>query len=130
MNYEELDEAEKERRKKAMIEYRSKKRFSAIFMTVASICEIIMTLVIIIAIFVVIAFISTRLPNVSEKAAAWINTIGIFFSFFGGLFIGFVLYKKLVCVVINKFNLEDKLIDDVLNHYTKQMEKLEEKKRR
>ena len=41
---------------------------------------------------------------------------------------GFLIYKAVVSLVIRKFNLQDKLLDDVLQHYVKQSKEDEEKK--
>ena len=40
----------------------------------------------------------------------------------GGLVIGFIIYKKAMGWAINKFNLKDKLLDDVTSHYIKKDE--------
>ena len=45
-----------------------------------------------------------------------ISTIVIFI---GSLVLGFLLYKKLIRWVIVKFNLKEKLMDDVIIHYIK-----------
>ena len=51
--------------------------------------------------------------------------------FFGGLVLGFLIYRRLMQFVIEKFNLRDKLTDEVLKHYDKQTrEQMEEEMKR
>lgn len=127
-NYE---AAEKERQKKEVIAYRNKKKFSALFMTVACIAEIIITFVIMIALLIIVGLFVGRVLNLSENATSIVMTILLVAVFIGGLILGFFVYKKLVCLVIKKFKLEDKLMDDVLIHYTKETkEDLEQKLKR
>ena len=129
MKEEELtpyEEAEKEREKQAKIEYRKKKQFSAIFMTVACIVEIIETLIVMLLLLVGVAFLFTKVIHVEGKIYDTIMTICMVVVFFGGLFLGFFIYKKLVTLVIKKFKLEDKLLDDVIIHYKKESKEQEE----
>ena len=123
MKEEELtpyEKEEKEREKQAKIEYRKKKQFSAIFMTVACIVEIIETLIVMLLLLVGVAFLFTKVIHVEGKIYDTIMTICMVVVFFGGLFLGFFIYKKLVTLVIKKFKLEDKLLDDVIIHYKKE----------
>ena len=125
------EQAEKEREKKAKIEYRKKKQFSAIFMTVACIVEIIETLIIMLLLLVGVAFLFTKVIHIEGKVYDTIMTIFMILVFFGGLVLGFFIYKKLVTFVIKKFKLEDKLMEDVLVHYTKEpKEKREQRLKR
>lgn len=119
MNTENLSEDEKEKRKQQQIEYRNKKRFSSVFLFIATIFEIIETFLIILVLIVgAIAFV-TRFVDVSS--ALFSNILGIIIIVFslGGLVIGFIIYKKAMGWAINKFNLKDKLLDDVTSHYIK-----------
>jgi hypothetical protein len=40
-------------------------------------------------------------------------------SFIGGLVLGFMIYKTCANFVIEKFNLSEKLSNEVLSHYSK-----------
>lgn len=122
------EQAEKEREKKAKIEYRKKKQFSAIFMTVACIVEIIETLIIMLLLLVGVAFLFTKVIHIEGKVYDTIMTIFMILVFFGGLALGFFIYKKLVTFVIKKFKLEDKLMEDVLVHYTKESKEKREQR--
>ena len=53
-----------------------------------------------------------------------LDILGIIIIVFslGGLVIGFIIYKKAMGWAINKFNLKDKLLDDVTSHYIKKDE--------
>lgn len=123
--FDELDEAEQERRKKEEIAYRNKKRNSRMLVLFGSVFEVIETLFIIIVLFIGSAALFSRIlsPEIFAKIYSFL-TIAIFF---GGLVLGFLIYRKLMQIVIEKFNLRDKLTDEVLSHYDKiTREKLEE----
>ena len=89
-------------------------------MTVACIVEIIETLIVMLLLLVGVAFLFTKVIHVEGKIYDTIMTICMVVVFFGGLFLGFFIYKKLVTLVIKKFKLEDKLLDDVIIHYKKE----------
>ena len=114
------EKEEKERQKQAKIEYTKKKKFSAIFMTLACVFEIIETLIVMLLLLVGVAFLFTKVIHVEGKIYDTIMTICMIVVLFGGLVLGFIIYKKLVTFVIKKFKLEDKLIDDVIIHYKKE----------
>lgn len=117
MDYQELDEAEKERRKKDAVEFRNKKKNSNLFLFLGSIFEIVVSLIIILALFLFfLAVLSRILPaNIFEK----VYPITTLISFFGGLFLGFMIYRKLAQFIIEKYNLKDKITDEVYKHYAK-----------
>lgn len=116
---EDLDEEARARRRKEQIEYRNKKRFSNIFMIGATLFNIVETFVIIIALLVLGIFILTKTCN--PETAAFSNILGVLVIVlsFGGLVLGFLVYKKVTGWVIKRFNLEDKLLDSIKMHYQK-----------
>ncbi len=122
MNMDNLNEEEKARHKQQQVEYRNKKRFSSIFLFIATIFEIIETFIIILLLIIGSIAITTRFVDVNS--ALFSNILGIIIIVFslGGLVIGFIIYKKAMGWVINKFNLKDKLLDDVTSHYIKKDE--------
>lgn len=129
MDYQELDEAEKERRKKDAVEFRNKKKNSNLFLFLGSIFEIVVSLIIILGLFLFfLAVLSRILPaNIFEK----VYPITTLISFFGGLFLGFMIYRKLAQFIIEKYNLKDKITDEVYKHYAKlSKEEMEAMKRR
>ena len=99
------EKEEKERQKQAKIEYTKKKKFSAIFMTLACVFEIIETLIVMLLLLVGVAFLFTKVIHVEGKIYDTIMTICMIVVFFGGLVLGFIIYKKLVTFVIKKFKL-------------------------
>ncbi len=121
---EELDEEEK-RRRKEQIEYRNKKRNSNLFTFIATIFEIIETAAIVFF-FLILSIIIIDKINVSEKLQSIISSVLLIASFFGGLVLGFFIFKKLMGFVIRKFKLEDKLLDSITVHYLKSKEDLKE----
>ena len=122
MNMDNLNEEEKARHKQQQVEYRNKKRFSSIFLFIATIFEIIETFIIILLLIIGSIAITTRFVDVNS--ALFSNILGIIIIVFslGGLVIGFIIYKKAMGLAINKFNLKDKLLDDVTSHYIKKDE--------
>ena len=122
MNMDNLDEEEKARHKQEKIEYRNKKRFSSIFLFIATVFEIIETFLIILLLIIGSVAITTRFVDVNS--ALFSNILGIIIIVFslGGLIIGFIIYKKAMGWAIKKFNLKDKLLDDVTSHYIKKNE--------
>lgn len=122
MNMDNLNEEEKARHKQQQVEYRNKKRFSSIFLFIATIFEIIETFIIILLLIIGSIAITTRFVDVNSTLFSNILGIIIIVFSFGGLVIGFVIYKKAMGWAINKFNLKDKLLDDVTSHYIKKDE--------
>ena len=122
MNMDNLNEEEKARHKQQQVEYRNKKRFSSIFLFIATIFEIIETFIIILLLIIGSIALTTRFVDVNS--ALFSNILGIIIIVFslGGLVIGFIIYKKAMGWAINKFNLKDKLLDDVTSHYIKKDE--------
>ena len=125
MNMDNLDKEEKARHKQEKIEYRNKKRFSSIFLFIATVFEIIETFLIILLLIIGSVAITTRFVDVNS--ALFSNILGIIIIVFslGGLIIGFIIYKKAMGWAINKFNLQDKLLEDVTSHYIKKNEEEE-----
>ena len=122
MNMDNLNEEEKARHKQQQVEYRNKKRFSSIFLFIATIFEIIETFIIILLLIIGSIAITTRFVDVNSTLFS--NILGIIIIVFslGGLVIGFIICKKAMGWAINKFNLKDKLLDDVTSHYIKKDE--------
>ena len=125
MNMDNLDEEEKARHKQEKIEYRNKKRFSSIFLFIATVFEIIETFLIILLLIIGSVAITTRFVDVNS--ALFSNILGIIIIVFSldVLIIGFIIYKKAMGWAINKFNLQDKLLEDVTSHYIKKNEEEE-----
>lgn len=122
MNMDNLNDEEKARHKQQQVEYRNKKRFSSIFLFIATIFEIIETFIIILLLIIGSIAITTRFVDVNSTLFS--NILGIIIIVFslGGLVIGFIIYKKAMGWAINKFNLKNKLLDDVTSHYIKKDE--------
>lgn len=122
MDYRDLDAEAQEKRKKDQVAYRTKKRFSNNFMLLASLFEIIETLVLMCALFLLSAFLFFKVFNVSGENVSniyWGILVAIFVI---GMIGGFLIYKSVIRFVIKKLNLKDKLVDDVLIHYFKEGE--------
>ncbi len=129
MDTPDLDEEEKARRKAESIAYRNKKRYSSIFMLCASVFEILESLAIMFVMFFIAAFFIFRVFKATGPTGQVLFQVLMILIFISGLILGFLVYKKTVTWVIKKYKLEDKLLDEVLLHYTKK-DDLEEKLRR
>jgi hypothetical protein len=103
----EAEKAERERLRKLEIERRNKTRNSRIFLLVGSIFEIAETLLVIIGLFIFFSFLIFKVFNLPEEAAKTIYQYSTIVSFLGGLFLGFLLYKRCAGLVIEKFHLVD-----------------------
>ncbi len=119
MDYEELDEAEREKRKQEKIKWQAKKRASTLFMICTSVFEILITLIVILLLFVLSAFLVFRVFNANGETGQLVFEILSIIIFIGGMILGYFLYKIIARASIKKFHLEDKLLDEVLLHYKK-----------
>lgn len=117
MDYQELDEEERLRRKADVIKRRTMNKNSRLFMVGMSIFEIIVTLAIIIVLFLLLAVIVFRLFKATGPAAQIVFEVLSIIIFIGGMVLGFFIYKAFAKWVIKKFNLYEKINKDVLEHY-------------
>lgn len=116
---QDLDEESREIRKKQQIEYRNRRKVSTIFMLIATVFEILETLLLMLALFALDALIMLRLFNPENQSVQIAFQVSIVVIFIGGLVGGFLIYKNIVRWVIKKFSLEKVLLDDVVRHYIK-----------
>lgn len=122
MDYDNLDEETIQKRRKEQIEARTKKHFSTMFTLVATVFEIIETVIIMFALFFLAAFIMFKVLGITSERGQSVFAILIVVIFFAGLVIGFLVFKKAIRFVIKKRHLKDKLADDILIHYFKDEE--------
>jgi hypothetical protein len=121
---QDLDEQEKARRRKEEIEFRNKKRYSNLFLFFGSIFQIAISLLIILGLWLLFAFIFFKVIGAKNQYVFQGFTIIIFI---GGLLLGFTIYKKLAQYIIEKKNLKEKLTNDVIKHYAKLTKEEQEK---
>ena len=95
-------------------------------MFIGSIFEIVETFVVITLLIVFFSFLILRVFKLPEAATTTIMQFSTVVSFIGGLFLGFMIYKNCANFVIEKFNLTDKLSDEILGHYSKRYRKAQE----
>ena len=119
MDMTEEEKEERLERQKKELELRAKKRNSRLFLFFGSIFEIAETLAVILLLWLFFALLVFRVFNLPEATAANIFTFCTIVSFIGGLFLGFMIYKNVANFVIEKFNLTDKLTNEILGHYSK-----------
>lgn len=123
-----MTDAEKEERlarQKKELELKEKRRNSRLFLFFGSIFEIVETLAVILLLFVFFSFLIFRVFKLPEEAAKTIFQLCTIVSFIGGLFLGFAIYKTFANFIIEKFNLIDKLSNEVLGHYSKRVRNAE-----
>ena len=119
MDMNDTEKEERLQRQKVELERRKKTRNSRLFLFFGSIFEIVETLGVILLLFVFFSFLILRVFKLPESAAQTIFQFSTIVSFIGGLFLGFIIYKRVARFVIEKFNLTDKLTNEVLGHYAK-----------
>ncbi len=119
MDMTDEEKAERLERQKKELELRAKKRNSRLFLFIGSIFEIVETFVVITLLIVFFSFLVLRVFKLPEAATTTIMQFSTVVSFIGGLFLGFMIYKNCANFVIEKFNLTDKLSDEILGHYSK-----------
>ena len=126
MDMTDEEKAERLERQKKELELRAKKRNSRLFLFIGSIFEIVETLAVIVLLFLFFSFLIFRVFQLPEATARTIFQFSTIVSFIGGLFLGFMIYKNCANFVIEKFNLTDKLSDEILGHYSKRYRKAQE----
>ena len=119
MDMTEEEKAERLERQKKELELRNKKRNSGLFLFFGSIFEIIESLAVIMLLFVVFSLLIFKVFSLPEAVARTLFQISTIVSFFGGIVLGFIIYKAVANFVIEKFNLTEKLSKEVLGHYSK-----------
>ncbi len=125
MDMTDTEKEERLQRQKLELERRTKIRNSRLFLLFGSIFEILETFLIIVFLFVFFFFLIVKAFKLPQEVAQTIYTFSTIVSLIGGLFLGFVIYKKCAAFVIEKFHLEDKLSNEVLGHYAKRDKKAE-----
>ena len=99
------DEAKAERleRQQQELERRRKVRNSRLFLFFGTVFEILETFLVIVLLIVFFSFLIVKVFKLPEEAANTIGTFSLIVSFFGGLFLGFIIYKTCANFVIEKF---------------------------
>lgn len=125
---EEFDEKEKARRRNDQIEYRNKKRASNGFLFWFTIFEIIETFVIVI-IFTILSLLITNYLPVADNVKSIVFQILTIASLVGGIVLGIYIYRIVGRWYIKKFNLKEKLSDDVYRQFKTKEEYTDEMKK-
>ena len=126
MDMTEEAKQERQERQQQELERRAKARNSRIFLFFGSLFEILETLAVILLLFIFFSLLIFRVFQLPESTARTVFQFSTIVSFLGGLFLGFMIYKAVANFVIEKFNLSDKLSNEVLGHYSKRFKKAEE----
>ena len=128
---DELDEKEREKRKQDQIAYRKKQTTSNTFLFLGTICEIIISLAFVLLLFLISVVLLYRILSLPEKVTEIVFNILLIVSFIGGRVLGFKVTTRLGRWVINKWELKDKLREDVLNQFktAKEFKEYYEKKK-
>lgn len=122
MEMDKAEEAAREKRKRDQIAFRTKKRFSLHFQIWASLFEIVETVAIMFAMFILSAFLVFTVFKLPDASAQKVISVLMIVIFLGGMILGFIIYKKACRWYIKKFNKKDKLNDEILLHYFKDAE--------
>lgn len=114
---DEFDEKEKERRKNDQLAYRKIQKNSNMFLFFGTLFEIALSFLLVLAIIIIAVTLCIKVFKFSDDTMSVVYQIIIIAGFIGGLALGFFLYKKIGRWVINKWNLKDKLREDVLMQF-------------
>ncbi|HAH60879.1 MAG TPA: hypothetical protein DCL73_02130 [Treponema sp.] len=109
-----FEDAEEKAKRAAFIKKTEMKHRSTIFMIVASVVEIIVTLVIMVGLYILAAWL---IYKVFKSASPLPFQIAYPLIFILGMILGFIVYKRIMRFGIDKFNLRDKLRPDIADHY-------------
>ena len=123
MDYTEYDKAEQEKRKQDQIAYRNKKKYSSLFLFIASLFEIAETFLLIFAGIIIISFFMFKVFHLSPETYSTLFSILLIVNLVGGLILGFVIYKKAIIWFIKKRHLEEKLSEEIVDHYLRDPKK-------
>ncbi|MBP5174484.1 MAG: hypothetical protein ILP07_01040 [Treponema sp.] len=94
----------------------NKKTYTVLFTIISTIFNIIMTLGIIVALMILVAFVYFKVLNAGVQASSAL-LVAWAICFFGGLIVSMMLFGKICGWVIEKFHLASKLDPKVLGRY-------------
>lgn len=118
--FEPVDEAKEAERKASLIALRNQRRKSTIFMLCASVLQIIVTLVVIIALFVA-AILLFKVFNIGIDSMSTFFSLMMVVVFGGGMVLGFKIYKNIIRRVIASNELYKVLRkDDTIHYFTEE----------
>lgn len=119
---DELDEEEKARRRKESIAWRNQKRTANTFLFLTTLLEIVVTVIIMVALFLIAAKITFSCGDPNNINVQKVFLVLLLIIFFGSLVLGFIVYKWLSRIIIKKMHLEEKLPEDVMMHFRSKKE--------
>lgn len=94
----------------------TKKQNTLVFILVGTICNLILSLLFIIVLFIIgVAVLNLFTVPLSEKVLIILMPI----SFVGGIIVGMIVYQKLTMFIVAKFQLENKLEPLFVRKYRK-----------
>ena len=91
MDQPDLDEESKKARKAQVVAWREKKRFSTIFMLLASLFEIAESILVILVLFLLSSIFFLKILDQSNPTVQFAFEISTLFVFVGGIVIGFII---------------------------------------
>ncbi|MBQ9495519.1 MAG: hypothetical protein IJR50_07775 [Treponema sp.] len=109
------NEIEEEKKRHAELRKKSEqKRNTVIFMLCVSIVEVALMLAFMVAFYILAAVVIYRVFNAQSAVPMQIMSP---LAFIGGVVVGFILHKKIMCFFINILHLQNKLQDGIADHY-------------
>ncbi|MCK9169671.1 MAG: hypothetical protein M0P01_04590 [Treponema sp.] len=109
-----LEPADEKSKRAAFVKRSEQKRRSTIFMIVASVIEIAVTLIIMVGLYIFAAWLIYKVLKSTSPVPFQIAYPLIFIL---GMVLGFIVYKRIMRFGIDKFNLKDTLQPDIIDHY-------------
>ena len=110
-------EISKEKKHRAELEKKSnQKRNTAVFIIVATFIELLIMLLCMLVLYVLILFVSYKVFKLQSAVPFQSASV---FAFVGGIVIGFISQKKIMCFIIDALHLHDKLQDGIADYYVR-----------
>ncbi|MFA6857388.1 MAG: hypothetical protein WCR31_09280 [Treponema sp.] len=109
-----FEAADEKTKRAAFVKRSEQKHRSTIFMIIASVVEIIVTLIIMVGLYIFTAWLIYKVFK-STSPVPFQIAYPLIFIF--GMVLGFIVYKRIIRFGIDKFHLKDKIRPDIIDHY-------------
>jgi len=103
--------------REAKIKSRTEKKASNAFLAFACLLQIVITILVIIALILLVAVVAFKIMGLTSENVGSFFTVFMVIVMGGGLVLGFMLYKRLIRLIVAKTGWYKKLSYDVMIHY-------------
>ncbi|MCQ2578796.1 MAG: hypothetical protein MJ176_09740 [Treponema sp.] len=103
--------------REAKIKARTIKKSSNTFLAFACLLQITITVLVILALIILVALFAFKVMRLTSENVGSFFTVFMVIVMGGGLVLGFMIYKRLIRLIVAKTGWFKKLSDDVMTHY-------------